>query len=162
MRTKANAGKAKNKADSIVRRELATVLTNGTVVDEAFLSGDEACHCVAIKVLCSGRFRGVSMILICRRFPQEAQTESGNSSYGICILDAATGRFELTAFEDDVCRTKLETLFRQLRPRELVFSKASRLSLVESRILTVPLSLLSGESRRRYFSVAPQYPAHEC
>lgn len=64
MRTKANAGKAKNKADSIVRRELATVLTNGTVVDEAFLSGNEACHCVAIKVLCSGRFRGVSMILI--------------------------------------------------------------------------------------------------
>lgn len=54
MRTKANAGKAKNKADSIVRRELATVLTNGTVVDEAFLSGDEACHCIAIKV-CSAR-----------------------------------------------------------------------------------------------------------
>jgi DNA mismatch repair protein MSH6 len=72
---------------------------------------------------------------------QEAQTESGNSSYGICILDAATGRFELTAFEDDVCRTKLETLFRQLRPRELVFSKASRLSLVESQILTVSLPL---------------------
>lgn len=69
MRTKANAGKAKNKADSIVRRELATVLTNGTVVDEAFLSGDEACHCVAIKVLCSGRFRRDSMKLIRRRFP---------------------------------------------------------------------------------------------
>lgn len=50
MRTKANPGKTKNKADSIVRRELATVLTNGTVVDEAFLSGDEACHCIAIKV----------------------------------------------------------------------------------------------------------------
>ncbi|KAJ9114201.1 hypothetical protein QFC20_001717 [Naganishia adeliensis] len=109
MRTKANAGKTKNKADSIVRRELATVLTNGTVVDEAFLSGDEACHCVAIK---------------------EAQTESGNSSYGICILDAATGRFELTAFEDDVCRTKLETLFRQLRPREL-----GNLGVITSRLL---------------------------
>lgn len=50
MRTKAAAGKTKNKADSIVRRELAAVLTNGTVVDEAFLSGDEACHCIAIKV----------------------------------------------------------------------------------------------------------------
>ena len=52
MRTKAAAGKTKNKADSIVRRELAAVLTNGTVVDEAFLSGDEACHCIAIKVRC--------------------------------------------------------------------------------------------------------------
>lgn len=37
-------------ADKIVRRELASVLTNGTVVDTAFLSGDEAAHCLAIKV----------------------------------------------------------------------------------------------------------------
>lgn len=46
MRTKAGgAGE-----DKIVRRELASVLTNGTVVDEAFLSTDEASHCLAIKV----------------------------------------------------------------------------------------------------------------
>ena len=49
MRTK--AGKAnKDGGDKIVRRELASVFTNGTVVDPAFLAGDEASHCVAIKV----------------------------------------------------------------------------------------------------------------
>ncbi|KAJ9117461.1 hypothetical protein QFC22_004311 [Naganishia vaughanmartiniae] len=120
MRTKAAAGKPKNKADSIVRRELATVLTNGTVVDEAFLSGDEACHCIAIKSLPA--------------IQKEGQSDAGNATYGICILDAATGRFELTAFEDDVCRTKLETLFRQLRPRELIYSKGN-LGVVTSRLL---------------------------
>lgn len=51
MRNKAAVG-GKGE-DKIVRRELAKVLTNGTVVDEAFLSGDDASHCVAIKVSCS-------------------------------------------------------------------------------------------------------------
>ncbi len=46
MRGKNNA----KGVDKIVRRELASVLTNGTVVDSAFLSGDEASHCLAIKV----------------------------------------------------------------------------------------------------------------
>ncbi|KAJ9104934.1 hypothetical protein QFC19_003729 [Naganishia cerealis] len=141
MRTKAAAGKTKNKADSIVRRELAAVLTNGTVVDEAFLSGDEACHCIAIKVSAlfsiSARFclwdltDGPSSLAMVQ---QEGQSDDGNATYGVCILDAATGRFELTAFEDDACRTKLETLFRQLRPRELVYSKGN-LGVVTSRLL---------------------------
>jgi DNA mismatch repair protein MSH6 len=132
MRTKAAAGKPKNKADSIVRRELATVLTNGTVVDEAFLSGDEACHCIALKVRCLlvlyTHFAFADRFVRCNTaIHQEGQSENGNATYGVCILDAATGRFELTAFEDDVCRTKLETLFRQLRPRELIYSKVSTL-----------------------------------
>jgi DNA mismatch repair ATPase MutS len=67
--------------------------------------------------------QGFTYILASFLVIQEEQSEAGISSYGICILDAATGRFELTAFDDDVCRTKLGTLFRQLRPRELVFSK---------------------------------------
>ncbi len=45
-----NKGNAKGGGDKIVRRELASVFTNGTVVDEAFLAGDDASHCVAIKV----------------------------------------------------------------------------------------------------------------
>jgi DNA mismatch repair ATPase MutS len=45
-----NKGSAKGGGDKIVRRELASVFTNGTVVDEAFLAGDDASHCVAIKV----------------------------------------------------------------------------------------------------------------
>jgi len=36
--------------DKIVRRELAQVFTNGTIVDPTYLTTDEANHCVAIKV----------------------------------------------------------------------------------------------------------------
>jgi len=49
-------------------------------------------------------------------------------TFGVCVLDCATSQFNLSAFEDDVCRTKLETLMRQLRPKELVFTKVRLLS----------------------------------
>lgn len=42
--------KADEKEDKIVRRELAQVFTNGTIVDPSYLTSDEANHCVAIKV----------------------------------------------------------------------------------------------------------------
>lgn len=45
--------KAKGKAPSgktIVRRELKSVLTTGTIVDGSLLTDDLASHCVAIKV----------------------------------------------------------------------------------------------------------------
>lgn len=49
-------------------------------------------------------------------------------------MDASTGEFNLTAFEDDVCRTRLETMFRQIRPKELVFAKGN-LSVPTTRLL---------------------------
>jgi DNA mismatch repair protein MSH6 len=102
MRNKAKAGKPA-KGDGIVRRELASVLTNGTVVDEAFLTEEEASHCVAIK---------------------EGRSEDGlRATYGVCVLDAATGQFELSSWEDDNVATRLETLTRQLRIKELLHEK---------------------------------------
>ncbi len=49
-------------------------------------------------------------------------------------MDASTGEFNLTAFEDDICRTRLETMFRQIRPKELVFAKGN-LSVPTTRLL---------------------------
>ena len=45
------------------------------------------------------------------------------SSFCICLLDASTGEFRLTSFDDDICRTRLETMFRQVRPKELLHAK---------------------------------------
>lgn len=49
-----NATPAKGKkapaAPGIVNRELKHVLTNGTVSDPSYLTGDEASHCISIKV----------------------------------------------------------------------------------------------------------------
>lgn len=92
--------------DKIVRRELNKVYTNGTLVDAELLTDEQAGHCVSIR---------------------EAENEDGKDqqTFGVCVLDSATSEFNLSAFEDDVCRTKLETLMRQLRPKEIIFTKVS-------------------------------------
>jgi DNA mismatch repair protein MSH6 len=55
---------------------------------------------------------------------------TGISSFGICTLDASTGEFNLSAFEDDVVRTRLQTTFRQIRPKELVHAKVSLIDVL--------------------------------
>jgi len=49
--------------------------------------------------------------------------EEGENKFGLAILDSSTSEFKLSSFEDDVCRTKLETLLRQLKPKEIILSK---------------------------------------
>ena len=59
----------------------------------------------------------------------EEEIEEGKDkkhAFGICVLDSATSEFNLSAFDDDVCRTRVETLLRQLRPKEIIFTKACR------------------------------------
>ncbi|EKM57980.1 uncharacterized protein PHACADRAFT_116507 [Phanerochaete carnosa HHB-10118-sp] len=111
MRLAADKGKTKAKAaagaDKIVRRELNKVYTNGTLVDEALLTDDQAGHCVSI------------------REEGEEDPKTGKQKFGLCVLDSSTSEFNLSAFEDDICRTKLETMVRQLRPKEIVFTKGN-------------------------------------
>ncbi|KAI0031342.1 muts domain V-domain-containing protein [Vararia minispora EC-137] len=121
MRLAAAKGKGKvsedKQKDKIVRRELNKVYTNGTLVDEALLTDDQAGHCVSLR---------------------EEEGQEGTDSFGICVLDSATSEFNLSAFEDDVCRTRLETMMRQLRPKEIIFTKGN-LSPSTTRLLKVVL-----------------------
>ncbi|EKM76737.1 hypothetical protein AGABI1DRAFT_78171 [Agaricus bisporus var. burnettii JB137-S8] len=122
MRNKSKGKASEDKAkDKIVRRrELNKVYTNGTLVDPELLIDDNAGHCVAIT---------------------EEPSEDGKdlqNKFGICVLDCSTSQFNLSAFEDDVCRTKLETLMRQIRPKELLFKKGS-LSVSTTRMLKMIL-----------------------
>ncbi|KAF9449836.1 DNA mismatch repair protein msh6 [Macrolepiota fuliginosa MF-IS2] len=120
MRMVANKSKGKaseDKAkDKIVRRELNKVYTNGTLVDPELLTDDHAGHCIAIA-----------------EQPSEEGKDKENK-FGICVLDSSTSQFNLSAFEDDICRTKLETLMRQIRPKELLFKKGT-LSVSTTRML---------------------------
>ncbi|KAH9171399.1 hypothetical protein EDB89DRAFT_1972407 [Lactarius sanguifluus] len=121
MRLAANKSRGKVGSDKqkekIVRRELNKVYTNGTLVDDELLTDDQAGHCLSIR-------------------EDEAGGEYG--SFGICVLDSATSEFNLSAFDDDVCRTKLETLVRQLRPKEIIFTKGN-LSVATTRLLKIIL-----------------------
>ncbi|KAJ6547168.1 DNA mismatch repair protein msh6 [Mycena capillaripes] len=121
MRVKADKSKGKVSADKgkekIVRRELNKVYTNGTLLDPELLTDDQAGH----------------VISICEDFPEEGGDDS-ISTFGVSVLDCSTSQFNLSTFEDDICRTKLETLMRQLRPKELLFSKG-KLSVSTTRLL---------------------------
>ncbi|CDR88581.1 related to MSH6-DNA mismatch repair protein [Sporisorium scitamineum] len=103
----------------IVNRELRHVLTSGTIVDAASLPDVLNSYCVSIK---------------------ESATPGRNGPiFGVCTLDAATAEFNLTEFEDDESRTRLETLLRSLRLKEVLHEKAG-LSAPTLRVLrsTVP------------------------
>ncbi|KAI1206957.1 DNA mismatch repair protein Msh6 [Annulohypoxylon truncatum] len=100
------------KQDKIIRRELACILTGGTLVDGSMLQGDMATYCVAIK----------------------ESVVDDHPAFGIAFVDAATGQFFISEFEDDVDLTKFETFVAQTSPRELLLEK-SRISTKALRIL---------------------------
>ncbi|OTB02721.1 hypothetical protein M426DRAFT_13323 [Hypoxylon sp. CI-4A] len=100
------------KQDKIIRRELACILTGGTLVDGSMLQDDMATYCVAIK----------------------ESVVDDHPAFGIAFVDAATGQFFVSEFEDDVDLTKFETLVAQTNPRELLLEK-SHISTKALRIL---------------------------
>lgn len=100
------------KEDKIIRRELACILTGGTLVDGSMLQDDMAVYCAAIK----------------------ESVVDGRPAFGISFVDAATGQFFLSEFEDDVDLTKFETFVAQISPREILLEK-SHISTKALRIL---------------------------
>ena len=100
------------KEDKVIRRELACVMTGGTLVNGHMLQDDMATYCVSIK-------EGLI---------------DGKPAFGIAYVDAATAQFFLTSFVDDVDLTKFETFIAQIRPQELILEK-SCLSTKALRIL---------------------------
>jgi len=90
-------------------RELNKVYTNGTLVDNEFLTDEQAGHCISI-------FEATTTS------PDGSEVDS-ERRFGVCVLDCSTSQFNLSYFEDDVCRTRLETLMRQVCPKEIIFKK---------------------------------------
>lgn len=109
---KKGKGKPVTKEAKIIKRELACVLTGGTLVEGSMLQDDMATFCVAIK-------EGVVDEL---------------PVFGVAFVDTSTGQFFLSEFMDDIDLTKFETLVAQIRPQELLLEK-SAISTKAMRIL---------------------------
>ncbi|BFZ63086.1 DNA mismatch repair protein msh6 [Saitoella coloradoensis] len=92
------------KEDKIIRRELTMVLTAGTLVDPMMLTTEASTYCMAIKEHCD--------------------LDNQQPTFGVVFVDTANAEFQIAAFEDDLDRTKLETLIAQVRPRELLLEKS--------------------------------------
>ncbi|KAJ3259340.1 DNA mismatch repair protein msh6 [Boothiomyces macroporosus] len=91
------------KEDKIIRRELTSVLTLGTIVDGGLLTTDMSTFCMAIK--------------------EDQPNPNLPPSFGISFVDTATSEFNVSYFQDDFNRTQFETLITQIKPKELVLEK---------------------------------------
>ncbi|SPO40682.1 related to MSH6 - DNA mismatch repair protein [Pseudozyma flocculosa] len=115
--------KSRGGGGEIVNRELRHVLTSGTIVDASALPDDLNSYCVSIKEVERAASAGAD----------------GGPRFGVCTLDASTAEFNLSEFDDDASRTRLETLLRSLRLKEVLHEKGG-LSPATARVLrnTVP------------------------
>ncbi|KAK5024112.1 DNA mismatch repair protein msh6 [Exophiala sideris] len=93
--------KKPSKDDKVVKRELACVLTAGTLVDGTMLQDDMSTYCVAIK---------------------ESEVDD-LPAFGVAFVDTATAQFHITQFTDDADMTKFETFIAQTRPQEILLEK---------------------------------------
>ncbi|PWN33880.1 DNA mismatch repair protein Msh6 [Meira miltonrushii] len=110
----ATAGGNDNK---IVRRELKHIYTNGTIVDANCLPDEMSSYCVSIKeVIFDPKQNGPAG-------DKDDDSLSLVPIFGVCFLDASTAEFKMRHFEDDVSRTKLETLLRSSRIKEVLHEK---------------------------------------
>ena len=100
---KTGKGGKPKKEEKVIRRELASVLTSGTLVDGGMLQDDMSTYCVAVA---------------------EREVD-GLPAFGIAFVDTATAQFQLCDFVDDVDMTKFETFVAQTRPGELLLEKSS-------------------------------------
>ncbi|OBA16638.1 uncharacterized protein OGAPODRAFT_16222 [Ogataea polymorpha] len=104
---------ANTKDDKVIKRELSCVLTCGTLTDEGMLSDEMSRYCLSLK---------------------EVTNNDNSKTFGVCFVDTATGKIQLTQFDDDVDCNKLETLLAQVQPMEVLIEK-SRVSQLVLRML---------------------------
>ncbi|KAG7860574.1 hypothetical protein KL939_002060 [Ogataea angusta] len=104
---------ANTKDDKVIKRELSCVLTCGTLTDEGMLTDEMSRYCLSLK---------------------EVTNNDNSKTFGVCFVDTATGRIQLTQFDDDVDCNKLETLLAQIQPTEVLIEK-SRVSQFVLRML---------------------------
>ncbi|KAF8925476.1 DNA mismatch repair protein msh6, partial [Dissophora ornata] len=106
----------KASAQKVIRRELHSILTAGTLTDSGLLTNEMATYCMAIKEL------------------NRPGAEHLPTQFGIAFVDTSTAEFNLASFHDDMDRTKFETLITQIKPKEIVVEKGG-LSVRSTRIL---------------------------
>ncbi|KAG0220391.1 DNA mismatch repair protein msh6 [Mortierella sp. NVP41] len=109
-------GPVAKSAQKVIRRELHSILTAGTLTDSGLLTNDMATYCMAIKEI------------------NRPGAEHLPAQFGIAFVDTSTAEFNLATFYDDMDRTKFETLITQIKPKEVVVEKGG-LSVRSTRIL---------------------------
>ncbi|KAI9596421.1 muts domain V-domain-containing protein [Syncephalis fuscata] len=95
------------KEDKIIKRELTSVLTGGTLVDAGLLTNEMATFCLSIKVT----------------MEQVREQSQNGPCIGVAFVDTSCAEFSLCYFEDELDRNRLETLLAQIQPKEIIYEK---------------------------------------
>lgn len=121
MRKGSSLGKKGGDDDNskIVRRELKHIYTNGTIVDAECLPDEMSSYCVSIKELTKNITTGSTVV------DKNDESISVVPIFGICFLDASVAEFKMRQIEDDASRTKLETVLRSMRIKEIIHEKGN-------------------------------------
>ena len=102
MRERGDKKAVQKKEDKVIRRELAGVLTLGTLVETGMLTDDMSKYCMAIK-----------------------ETDHENTpTFGVAFVDTSTAQFQLCDIVDDIDMSRFETLIAQMRPQEILIEKS--------------------------------------
>jgi len=92
----------------VIGREVKQILTQGTLVDEAFINDPHSLYLLAIKEIVRTNRDSFGPPV---------------PHYGVCFVDTSTGEFHLGEFIDDIERTQFETLILQIKPSEILYEK---------------------------------------
>ena len=87
---------------SIIRREVACVLTSATVTDPQMMSSDFSTFVMSLN---------------------HNEAHAGKSTFGVVFIDVSTSLVLYCKFEDDARRYYLETLLLQTKPKEILLEK---------------------------------------
>ncbi|KAM9962806.1 hypothetical protein ACTFIR_005723 [Dictyostelium discoideum] len=101
MAKRQNEKGGRNKKDSIIQRELTSILTAGTLLDEQMITDQTSTYLMAIK------------------------ENEYDKQYGVCFVDVSIGEFYLCTIQDDDNRMQFETLLLQMMPKEIVYEKGA-------------------------------------
>ncbi|KAK6455517.1 mismatch repair ATPase MSH6 [Scheffersomyces xylosifermentans] len=96
------------KEEKIIKRELAGVLTGGTLTDLNMINDDMAVYCLSIR---------------------EEILDDGSKVFGVAFVDTATSELSFIEFTDDAECTKLDTLITQVKPKEILCEKNNLCSI---------------------------------
>jgi DNA mismatch repair protein MSH6 len=93
----------KSSAEKIIRRELTSILTCGTLVDGNHLKSNNANYCISFK-LSESSYQNEVIV-------------------GSAFVDASSAKFYLVDFVDDNSFVMLNTLLAQISPKEVIVEK---------------------------------------
>uniref|UniRef100_A0A914XGZ6 DNA mismatch repair protein n=1 Tax=Plectus sambesii TaxID=2011161 RepID=A0A914XGZ6_9BILA len=126
----------KGKAEKVVRRELCAITTIGTRTF-GVLDGNGGAAAAMLDSLSSAP-KYLLAIAECMYGKQQEQL----STYGICFVDTAVGKFYLGQFDDDMNRSYLRTAIAHHQPAQILIERGKMSKVTTSVLKTMAGSVM--------------------